>query len=150
AQGHELTASGSVLGTPAYMAPEQFAGRADERTDIYAIGGILFHVLTGQSPHRDKAIGCYEPPPALPRSVPKDLAAVVERAMNADASRRYPSSRTLADELRRFTQRLPVSARRYSVFARAGRLIARHRLAAGISAVALLAISVTLAVAVFR
>ncbi|HEY6177675.1 MAG TPA: serine/threonine-protein kinase, partial [Kofleriaceae bacterium] len=119
--GGELTQAGSVLGTPAYMAPEQYAGRADERSDIYALGGLLHHVLTGAPPHLANSAARA----SMPRSVPRDLAAIVARAMAADPAQRYATAQAFADDLRRFQRRVPVRARRYSLAARLALGVAR-------------------------
>jgi eukaryotic-like serine/threonine-protein kinase len=145
-----LTVAGSVLGTPAYMAPEQRDGRADERADIYALGGILYHLLAGEPPHRDGIAAPAGGPPALPRAVPRDLAAIVTRAMAADPAARYASAADLAADLRRFAQRRPVAARRYSLAGRALLGFARHRAVSVVLVAALTALSVVLALAASR
>jgi WD40 repeat protein len=147
-----LTAAGSVLGTPAYMAPEQLTGHADERSDIYALGGILYHVLTGVSPH-DRS-GRDAPPirrrPELPGRVPRDVLAIAERAMAAVPARRYPDARAFADDLRRYTQQRPVAARRYSLAARIALGFARHRTAAMVLVAALIAVVAVMVVSLIR
>ncbi|HEV7559084.1 MAG TPA: serine/threonine-protein kinase, partial [Kofleriaceae bacterium] len=150
-QGHELTASGSVLGTPAYMAPEQYHGIADERTDIYALGGILFHVLVGRSPHGETAQPPRDlPANAFPRKLPRDLSAIVRKAMAEQPSQRYPTARAFADDLRRYAQHQPVSARRYSVATRMARTFARHRAASLAIVGALVAVVAMLVVSLVR
>ena len=94
-----LTAAGALLGTPHYMAPEQWTGRAvDPRTDVYAMGATLFHLLAGRPPFaaetRDDlaAQHCNEPPPRLATlnpSVSEGLARVVERALSKRPEDRY-------------------------------------------------------------
>ncbi|HEY6176463.1 MAG TPA: serine/threonine-protein kinase, partial [Kofleriaceae bacterium] len=133
AAGDDVTAAGSVLGTPAYMAPEQYAGQADERSDIYALGGMLRHVLTGMPPHEGAGEGHRDTPPGrsgYPRGVPRDLTAIVARAMAADPALRYSTARAFAEDLRRFQRRIPVAARRYSLAARLALGVARHRVLA--------------------
>ena len=143
--GNDITLVGSVLGTPAFMAPEQHAGHADERSDVYALGGILYHVLTGRSPHpAGAAAGRLA---GMPRGTPRDLTAIVARAMAGDASRRYASARELGDDLRRFHRRVPVTARRYSLAARFALGVARHRTFASVFVAALVVLSITLAIA---
>ena len=139
--GNDVTAAGSILGTPAYMAPEQYAGYADERSDIYALGGMLRHVITGVPPHGDPAGR-----PGYPRGVPRDLTAIVERAMAADPALRYSSARAFADDLRRFQRRVPVAARRYSLAARLALGVARHRVLALAFMGGLVVLAITLAV----
>jgi serine/threonine-protein kinase len=86
-----------VTGTPAWMAPEQLAGEADARSDVYAIGEIVWNMLTGAHPWRDSAAGTLqimqrvtEPPPRLPRgSLPDTVVAVVERCLDREPSQRF-------------------------------------------------------------
>jgi len=122
--GAELTRHGTVVGTPAYMAVEQALGEpVDERADVYAIGAILYHVLSGDVPYGrlsgDATLEqlVHGPPPTLdhrePR-VPRDLTAIVTRAMARRAADRYPSARELAEELRRFLAGRIVQARTYT------------------------------------
>jgi WD40 repeat protein/serine/threonine protein kinase len=145
-----LTANGAVLGTPAYMPPEQARGVAlDERADVYAIGTILYHLLAGAPPFRGTSqdillrLLVTAPPPIEERQpgVPADLAAIVRKAMAREPSERYPSAGELARDLQRFQAGRLVGARRYSRRQLVSRWIGRHRRAV-LAATALLALLV--------
>jgi len=95
-----------VCGTPAYMAPEAFDGKRDERTDIWSVGVILYQMLAGRLPHSQQdtssligAIVRLEPPP-LPNYVPASLRIIVSRSLERDPSLRYPSAAEMRRELR--------------------------------------------------
>jgi serine/threonine protein kinase/DNA-binding beta-propeller fold protein YncE len=102
----QLTKTGAFVGTPDYMAPEQIKGeRADARADVYALGCLLFHALSGRPPYdRDTEVAkmyaqLHDPPPTLTDSVPGGavgLDAVIARALAKEASGRYPSAGDLA------------------------------------------------------
>jgi serine/threonine protein kinase len=99
----ELTAAGMVMGTPAYMAPEQARGArfADARSDLYAVGAVLYRLLTGRAPYEETDVNATlirlmqeapERPTTLDRSIPAALEAVIERAMARDPSARFQSA----------------------------------------------------------
>jgi eukaryotic-like serine/threonine-protein kinase len=120
-RSNELTATGSVLGTPAFMAPEQACGDAiDERTDVYALGAILANVISGVP---GKVL------PARSRKDARDLAAIAGRAMATDPRERYASALAFATDLRAYLARRPVEARRYHLVDRLALFAARHRTA---------------------
>jgi serine/threonine protein kinase len=106
------TVSGTVLGTPHFMAPEQARGEAvDERADVYALGAMLYFLLTGAPPHAGTtsaevlAAAAAHPPEAVERrepDAPADLVAIVEKAMAHDPAARYPTAQEVATDLRRF------------------------------------------------
>jgi len=134
------TATGAVVGTPSYMSPEQAAGQAvDPRADVYALGAILHYVLAGTAPQPATPLATLE------TRLPPDLLAIVDKALAADAARRYPSAFELADDLKRFAGGQLVAARRYSALARAGRFVAHHPIAVALAATALLAVMTALA-----
>jgi WD40 repeat protein len=144
ASGEKLTQDGAILGTPAYMAPEQATPTGTETTaasDQYSLGATLYELLTGQTPfsgppaivifnlaHRD--------PPA-PRSVRPEVPAALEticlKAMARDPGRRYRTCTELADDLRRWLQEEPIRARRARFPGHARRWIRTHRTAAGLA-----------------
>jgi tetratricopeptide (TPR) repeat protein len=137
--GPSLTRTGSVLGTPLYMAPEQVDGRrdVDARTDVYALGAILYQMLTGRPPHDAVSVSeIYEKilhdDPVAPRrvdpSIPAELEAVAMKAMEKEPAHRYPSAGELADDLGRWQGGEPVRARPVPAAARAWRRLVRHRL----------------------
>ncbi len=134
----------AVLGTPAYMAPEQAQGPdVDERADAYSLGAILYELLAGRAPYGgpDVLAQVRRGPPAPLRDVapgvPADLAAIVAKAMARDPADRYPSAKELADDLRRFQTGLLVTARHHSVGERLLRWVRRHRaLVASVAAIA--------------
>lgn len=106
--GQSLTATGAVIGTPAYMAPEQAGGsKVDARADQYAVGVALYELLTGTVPFvSDTVTGVLvshltKPPPPLPREVPEPLQRIVMRLLEKEPSQRYPDmgslERALAD-----------------------------------------------------
>jgi serine/threonine protein kinase len=104
-----LTQSGAILGTPAYMAPEQAEGsgaaRLDERTDVYGLGAILFELLSGRPPFEGTPVqivaAVLTKKPVWP-DAPDALATVLRKAMEKAPDDRYPTARALGDDLSRF------------------------------------------------
>ena len=151
------TVDGTVMGTPAYMPPEQALGDAvDERADVYALGAVLYHVLAGVPPYDGKTSDVLlakvvaGPPVSIVErapGVPPDLATIVERAMEREAGRR-PSARELGDELRRFQTGKLVAAHAYSTWELVRRFLARHRAVVTVvaGAVAVIAVLATISI----
>lgn len=120
----QLTGAGGVMGTLAYMPPEQARGEpVDERADVFAIGAMLYHVLTGTLPFsadtmpellRQVIEDAPEDIAALEPSLPADLVAIVHKAMARDPAARYPDASALARDLHRFQTGRLVSAHQYS------------------------------------
>ncbi len=144
------TAAGAVIGTPAYMPPEQARGEpVDAHADVYALGAILYFLLAGHRPYAEAA-GDHVvssvlagPPAPLPASVPRDLAAIVGKAMARDPAERYASARELADDLKRFQTGQLVASHRYSAAQLIARWLRRHRAAVAVGGVALVVLAVT-------
>lgn len=153
-----VTADGIVVGTPAYMSPEQARAESlDERTDVYAIGTLLYEVLCGRRPYEDvephrvlEAVVAGPPRrvEALAPQMPVELIAIVNKAMARDKEARYPSARELAGELRRFTAGKLVEAHDYSALEMIRRFVRRQRAAFYTGTLALLALIVLGAVSV--
>jgi serine/threonine-protein kinase len=105
AAGDGLSASGGYLGTPEYSAPEQAEGRADERTDVYALGIVLYELLRGRPPFQGPTPLAVlrqhveNPVPPLPPEVPEDAQAVVRRCLAKEPSGRYHSAAELDEAL---------------------------------------------------
>ncbi len=141
-----LTVAGSVMGTPAYMAPEQARGEpVDQRADVFALGAMLYHLLAGVPPYNARtateviaAAAASKVRPIADREpgAPSDLVAIVERAMAPHPGERYADAGELATELRRFLTGQLVSAHRYTAGERLGRFVRRHRAAVMIAALA--------------
>ena len=117
-----MTRTGQALGTPEYMAPEQASGRdaVGPSVDVYALGAILYEMLTGRPPHRGQSaletlalVVAGEPmlPSRLVPSLPRDLVTICNHCLRMDPSKRYTSAADLADDLRRFLGNRPIAAR---------------------------------------
>lgn len=100
-----------VMGTPTYMAPEQFDRRADERSDVWGLGVTLYEVLTLRRAFPDPNLVLTADPPRPRGLVPRDLEAICFKAIHKDPPRRYGTARELAEDLRRWRTGEPVRAR---------------------------------------
>jgi serine/threonine-protein kinase len=118
-----LTATGARLGTPFYMAPEQVEGQGNAvsaATDVYALGAILYEMLTGRPPHPGASLaevfsgilsGQPQPPRRLRPDLPADLETIALKALEKDPRKRYPSARAFAQDLERHLAGRPIEAR---------------------------------------
>ncbi len=135
--GAPLTRDGLAVGTPPYMAPEQLRGGAiDPRTDIFAMGAMLYEALTAQVPFPGENVaetfnGILTaepvPPRSLNRRVPPDLETICLRALEKEPGRRYPTATELADELRRYLDGEAIEARPPGPIERTLRFLRQHR-----------------------
>jgi tetratricopeptide (TPR) repeat protein/tRNA A-37 threonylcarbamoyl transferase component Bud32 len=138
-QRSSMTVMGSAVGTPAFMSPEQAAGRLDElgpASDVYSLGATLYCLLTGKPPLEDRDVGAvlqrvqrgdFPRPRQVNAAVPAALEAVCLKAMALTPADRYPTPNELADELEHWLADEPVSAFRETFAARARRWMKRHR-----------------------
>jgi serine/threonine protein kinase len=123
AEADDLTATGDIVGTIRYMAPERFKGECDARSDLYALGLTLYELVTlrpaYQGSDRLKVIERIqhgEPARlrALVANVPRDLETIIQKAIDREPARRYETAAALADDLRRFLDGRPIRARQAS------------------------------------
>jgi serine/threonine protein kinase/Flp pilus assembly protein TadD len=154
-----FTALGSIQGTLPYMSPEQVRGRRDDvdvRTDVYALGVILYRMLAGRLPYdlegadlpEAARIICEQPPLPLaaaggPRKkFDRDLSIIVLKALEKDPARRYPTVAALDEDLGRYLSGQPILARPASAAYQVRKLVARHRVAFAAAAAVLAALLV--------
>src|SRR5262245_22193999 len=163
-----VTEVGDRVLTPDYAAPEQILGEPlTVATDVYALGVVLYELLTDSRPYKIKresrhaledAIIAAEPPPpsaavsnrALQRQLAGDLDTIVLKALKKGLAERFATVGALADDLRRYLTGAPVLARADSTWYRARKLLARHKLTASAAATALLAVIIGGAVALWQ
>jgi tetratricopeptide (TPR) repeat protein/tRNA A-37 threonylcarbamoyl transferase component Bud32 len=149
-----LTLDGVQVGTPCYMAPEQANGKGSTispATDVYALGAILYEMLTGRPPFRgETALETQRqlladdpvPPSRLNPRVPRDLETICLKCLKKQPSERYATAQVLAEDLQRFQRDEPIRARRISLMGRAAKWVRRHPAqSAAIAASALLVVS---------
>ena len=141
ADGSSKTLPGSIMGTPAYMSPEQAVGDHDRigaRSDVYSLGATLYCLITGRPPFqgddvgallRDIQRGRFVPPRAIDPSIDRALEAICLKAMALEPQGRYRSPRALAEDVERWLADEPVSSYREPRAARARRWMRRHRTA---------------------
>ncbi|MBS1118511.1 MAG: WD-repeat protein [Deltaproteobacteria bacterium] len=129
--------AGNVVGTPAYMSPEQARGEpVDERVDVYAIGAVLYELLAGVPPHHDDTpqatldrviAGPPRPIAMVAPQIPSELATIVNKAMARCPDDRYANATVLAEDLRRFQTGKLVSAHSYSTWSLVRKKLSNHR-----------------------
>lgn len=121
-----VDAAATAVGTPGYMAPEQVHGEADERADVYGLGGLLFFLLTREHPSATSETAHQW---SIGANVPPALRAICERARAAEPGARYQSVTSMAADVANYLDALPVTAHTEGVIERARRIALRHRTA---------------------
>lgn len=159
----DLTRSGTILGTPSYMPPEQALGKVRELSvcsDVYSVGATLYEAITGRPPFQaDSALETLtqvvEIPPAAPRllnpKIPKDLEVICLKCLRKQPLQRYASAAALADDLGRFLRKEPIEARPMGIFERNVAWCLRNpALATALATAALLVALLAVAAFLFR
>jgi hypothetical protein len=154
-----LTSTDAIVGTPKYMSPEQILAHAqrpvDGRTDVYSLGATLYHVVAGRPPFDAPTVQAFikaileERPPSprhFNRNIPHDLATIIRRCLEKDPADRYASAGEFADDLDRFLAGERILAKPKGALALAAEAVRRHRVIAGLGAVAVLALFLVLVV----
>jgi hypothetical protein len=141
AAGAVASQSAAVVGTPAYMSPEQITtpAKVDVRSDVYCLGVVLYEALTGERPFRGVAHVVLEqvvhdeprPPRKLNDAVPRDLETITLRCLAKEPARRYQSAGELAEDLERWLEGRPIHARRVGILERTWRWCRRNPALAG-------------------
>lgn len=149
----QLTRTGAALGTPIYMSPEQVEGRVKDitpRTDVYALGAILYEMLVGRPPYTgDTIVELYAkiardepvPPHKANPDIATELGAIALKALDKEPARRYATAGLFADDLARYLGGRPVEARATSTVYRIYRHVKRHRAAVAAGAAGLLLVA---------
>jgi WD40 repeat protein/serine/threonine protein kinase len=161
-----MTVDGTVVGTPAYMSPEQAEGRLDDvgpQSDVYAVGALLYHLMSGRMPYvepgeRGRPRSVLEavrkgPPPALDAiapDVPPELVAISERAMAREPGARYQDMLEMAEELRAYLEGRVVRSYEQGAWAELRMWIVRNKATSIVAFVALLFLAVALGWALFE
>ncbi len=157
-----LTVTGQILGSPNFMPPEQTGGKQAKlgpHSDVYGIGAILYHLLTGRPPFQAETIDqilsqLRETEPVSPRllnpSVPRDLETICLKCLEKEPTKRYATAQALADELRRFLKDEPIQARPVSLFEKAWRWCRRNPVVASLGVALFLAITLGFAVVTWQ
>ncbi len=160
--GPTLTRTGEIMGTPAYMAPEQIVGNhqaIDRRTDIYALGATLFECLSLRRPFEApthellfKRVTTEDPPDLrkLNPLVSRDLATIVECALEKNPERRYRSAEEFASDLERARTLSPIKARRAGTLLKLTKWVQRNPVFTGMTAIIFLLMASTAAVFFFK
>jgi serine/threonine protein kinase len=159
--GPGLTESGVILGTPSYMAPEQASGKSKQigpACDVYALGAILYELLTGRPPFRaetplDTVLQVLHEEPVSPSrlqpKLPRDLETICLKALAKAPTRRYATARELAEDLRRFLSGKPVYARPVGQAQRLWRWCRRNPFMSSLGAVAALSLLAGTAISIY-
>lgn len=154
----DLTVDGSLCGTPTHMSPEQARGavnEVDERSDVWALGVVLYTILSGKTPFEGKNLielmqriraGQRAPLRALDPAIPAELCAIAERALKPAPSERYPSGKELLRDVEAYRSGAQVAAYQYSALDLLRRFLDKHRTVAVASTVGL-SVALVLAVA---
>ncbi len=147
-----ITMGDTIVGTPAYMSPEQARGDAvDRRTDVYGLGALLYFVLTGRAPYSGHSpaetimkvlTDDPEPPTKISQSCTPDLERIAMKALEKDKQSRYETARAMADDIQRYLNHEPISVRPMSLRERAVKVVRAKPVITGSVLAAVAAIAV--------